>query len=201
MLSIENLTYRIAGRVLLEGASLSLPAGHHAGLVGRNGSGKSTLLKLIAGDLHADAGDVSLPNGTRIGMVAQDTLLKVFENWEQLRDPEQVKPWVFRIARNCCLMKRRSSVFAPKSEVPLEDVDVASNWEAADEAVMRKEMNEELERALRAIPEIYRAVVMLRDVEELSTGETAALLEISEDNVKQRLHRGRAMLRKLLVGA
>src|SRR5262245_12589881 len=72
MLSIENLTYRIAGRVLLERASLSLPSGHHAGLVGRNGTGKSTLLKLIAGELHADSGEISLPNNTRIGMVAQE---------------------------------------------------------------------------------------------------------------------------------
>ena len=56
-------------------------------------------------------------------------------------------------------------------------------------------------RALRAIPEMYRSVVLLRDAEELSTAETATLLEISEANVKQRLHRGRAMLRKLLVGA
>ena len=72
MLAIENLTYRIGGRVLLERASLALPAGHHAGLVGRNGTGKSTLLKLIAGELHADSGDISLPNGTRMGMVAQE---------------------------------------------------------------------------------------------------------------------------------
>jgi ATP-binding cassette subfamily F protein 3 len=73
MLTIENLTYRIGGRVLLERASLALPAGHHAGLVGRNGTGKSTLLKLIAGELHADSGDIALPNGTRIGMVAQES--------------------------------------------------------------------------------------------------------------------------------
>jgi len=72
MLSIENLLYRIAGRVLLDRANLSLPEGHHAGLVGRNGTGKSTLLKLIAGELHADSGDISLPNNTRIGMVAQE---------------------------------------------------------------------------------------------------------------------------------
>ena len=133
--------------------------------------------------------------------VAQDTLLKVFENWEQLRSPEQVKPWVFQIARNCCLMKRRKSVFAPTAEVPIEDVALEAHEEAADERVIRKELNAELERALRAIPESYRAVVLLRDAEGMSTGETAALLEISEDNVKQRLHRGRAMLRKLLVHA
>ena len=133
--------------------------------------------------------------------VAQDTLLKVFESWEQLRNPEQVKPWVFRIARNCCLMKRRHSVFAPATEVPIEDVALESTDEAADERVIRKELNAELERALREVPETLRAVVLLRDVEEMSTAETAALLEISEDNVKQRLHRGRAILRKLLVNA
>ena len=61
MLTIENLTYRIGGRLLLERASLALPAGHHAGLVGRNGTGKTTLLKLIAGELHADTGEIRCP--------------------------------------------------------------------------------------------------------------------------------------------
>jgi RNA polymerase sigma-70 factor, ECF subfamily len=131
--------------------------------------------------------------------VAQETLLKVFENWNQLRDPQLVKPWVFRIARNCCLMKRRHSVFAPSAEVPIDDVILAASGEAADDRIIRKELNAEIERALSQIPETYRAVVLLRDAEELSTSETASLLEISEDNVKQRLHRGRAMLRKLLA--
>ena len=55
MLQITDLTYRIAGRILLDGISLTLPDGHHAGLIGRNGTGKSTLLKIIAGyhQLHA----------------------------------------------------------------------------------------------------------------------------------------------------
>jgi ATP-binding cassette subfamily F protein 3 len=72
MLTITDLTYRVAGRTLIEGASLTLPDGHHAGLVGRNGTGKSTLLKLIAGELHADAGSVTLPSRARIGMLAQE---------------------------------------------------------------------------------------------------------------------------------
>lgn len=133
--------------------------------------------------------------------VAQDTLLKVFENWEQLRDPAMVKPWVFQIARNCCLMKRRKSVFAPTAEVPIDDVPLQAHEETPDERVMRMELNAELERALQSIPETYRAVVLLRDAEGMSTAETATLLEISEDNVKQRLHRGRAMLRKILMPA
>jgi ATP-binding cassette, subfamily F, member 3 len=72
MLTITDLTCRIAGRPLLEGASLALPAGHKAGLIGRNGTGKTTLLKLIAGDLHADSGEIRLPNGTRVGRIAQE---------------------------------------------------------------------------------------------------------------------------------
>ena len=72
MLQITDLTYRIAGRTLLERVNLSLPDGHHAGLIGRNGTGKSTLLKLIAGDLQADGGEISLPAGQRLGMLAQE---------------------------------------------------------------------------------------------------------------------------------
>ncbi len=72
MLTIDGLTYRIAGRTLLERATARLPAGSRTGLVGRNGSGKSTLLRLIAGELAPDAGDIRLRNGARIGTVAQE---------------------------------------------------------------------------------------------------------------------------------
>ncbi len=72
MLRISDLTCRVGGRVLLERASLFVPAGHKVGLVGRNGSGKSTLLKLIAGLLQPDAWTIALPAGTRVGMVAQE---------------------------------------------------------------------------------------------------------------------------------
>ncbi len=72
MLTITDLTCRIAGRPLLEGASMTLPGGHKAGLIGRNGTGKTTLLKLIAGDLHPDTGEIRLPNGTRVGRIAQE---------------------------------------------------------------------------------------------------------------------------------
>ena len=53
--------------------------------------------------------------------VAQETLLKVFENFHTLHEPERVRPWVFRIAKNACLMKRRKSVFAPAHEVSLDE--------------------------------------------------------------------------------
>ena len=54
--------------------------------------------------------------------VAQETLLKVFESIDQLRDPERVRSWVFRIARNACLMQRRKSVFAPAHELSLDEM-------------------------------------------------------------------------------
>ncbi len=72
MLTITDLTCRVAGRPLLEGASLTLPAGHKGGLIGRNGTGKTTLLKLIAGEIQTDTGEIRLPNNARIGRIAQE---------------------------------------------------------------------------------------------------------------------------------
>ncbi len=72
MLQIENLTYRIGPRVLFDGASASVPAGHRVGLVGRNGTGKTTLLKLIMQELEADGGFITLPSRWRIGVTRQE---------------------------------------------------------------------------------------------------------------------------------
>ena len=72
MLDIKNITYRIAGRTLFDGASLSVPNGHHVGLVGPNGSGKSTLFKLIASELDLDGGEIAVVSGASMGMVRQD---------------------------------------------------------------------------------------------------------------------------------
>jgi len=72
MLHINDLTYRIGGRVLLEGATAVIPKGHRVGLVGRNGSGKTTLFNLIAGDLAIDSGDIRLRPLARLGRVAQE---------------------------------------------------------------------------------------------------------------------------------
>jgi ATP-binding cassette subfamily F protein 3 len=72
MLQISDLTYRIAGRTLLENASAAIPTGHKAGLVGPNGAGKSTLLKLLVGALVVDGGEVGMTTGARLGSVAQE---------------------------------------------------------------------------------------------------------------------------------
>ncbi|SON55478.1 putative ABC transporter ATP-binding protein YheS [Hartmannibacter diazotrophicus] len=72
MLTITDLTYRIAGRTLLEGANAVVPDGAKIGLVGRNGTGKTTLFNLICGELHAESGDISLSRGAKMGRVAQE---------------------------------------------------------------------------------------------------------------------------------
>jgi RNA polymerase sigma-70 factor (ECF subfamily) len=145
--------------------------------------------------------------------VAQETLLKVFENLEQLREPELVRPWVFRIAKNACLMKRRRSIFAPKAsqELSLDAVmpervrndgqvklQIADWSRVPEDQAMEAEMRDALVEAIRELPDNYRPVVLLRDIEELSTRETAQILDLAEDVVKQRLHRGRLALRKSL---
>ena len=72
MLVIDDLTVRIAGRTLIEGASVNLPTGARVGLVGRNGTGKTTLFSVIAGDHAPEHGSVSLPPRWRIGRLAQE---------------------------------------------------------------------------------------------------------------------------------
>ena len=143
--------------------------------------------------------------------VAQETLLKVFENIGQLHQPERVRPWVFHIAKNACLMKRRKSVFAPSRELSLDEFLPAMNgerghfklqiadWSALpDDMVLQSELRQVLEQAVRELPENYRSVVLLRDMEELSTMETAQILDLTEDVVKTRLHRARLAMRQKL---
>src|SRR5690606_18334485 len=72
MLAINDLSLRVAGRLLIEHATLTLPAGTKAGLVGRNGAGKTTLFRAITGELAPETGSISYPKGTRIGQVAQE---------------------------------------------------------------------------------------------------------------------------------
>jgi RNA polymerase sigma-70 factor (ECF subfamily) len=142
--------------------------------------------------------------------VAQETLLKVFESMDQLRDPGRIRSWVFRIAKNACLMKRRKSVFAPAKELSLDElmptrsggsggkIEIADWSRLPEDQMLQTEMKSALSQAIAALPEMYRSVVLLRDLEELSTQEAAQILGVSEDVVKTRLHRGRLAIRKAL---
>jgi ATP-binding cassette subfamily F protein 3 len=72
MLQINDVTYRIGGRLILDQATVAVSRGHRVGLVGANGTGKTTLLRLIAGELPLDGGSITVPQRWRIGMVAQE---------------------------------------------------------------------------------------------------------------------------------
>jgi RNA polymerase sigma-70 factor (ECF subfamily) len=135
----------------------------------------------------------------------------VFESVDQVRDPAKIKFWVFRVAKNACLMKRRRSIFAPARVLSLDEflpvknhdgdqvrIEIA-DWSALpEERAQQVEMRKMLESAIRELPEIYRSVILLRDMEELSTQEAAQILDVAEDVVKTRLHRARLAIRKAL---
>ena len=72
MLHINDLVFRIEGKLIFDGATVAVPAGHKVGIVGRNGVGKTTLLRLINGELSPDDGGISMPRTHRIGYVAQE---------------------------------------------------------------------------------------------------------------------------------
>ena len=77
MLKIENLTYRIAGRLLFDDVNAVVNAGHKVGIVGRNGAGKTTLFGLITGVVEGDGGLISVPAHWRVGITTQDTTNKL----------------------------------------------------------------------------------------------------------------------------
>jgi ATP-binding cassette subfamily F protein 3 len=72
MITVRNVTVRLGGRTILDGASASIPPGGRVGLIGRNGAGKSTLMKVLVGQLEPDDGSVEMPRRTKLGYIAQD---------------------------------------------------------------------------------------------------------------------------------
>ena len=131
--------------------------------------------------------------------VMQDTYVRAYQHLDQFSRLAPFSTWLTRIAVNESLARaRRRSRFEqldleegdPQS--PANPVEPAPNPEQSTSAA---ELGHLLEEALLSLPEQFRTVVMLRDVEELSTSETAEALGITEQNVKVRLHRARALVR------
>jgi len=137
--------------------------------------------------------------------VLQETLLKTFESVGELRHPAAFRTWLYRIASNACLMKRRKSKFL-EEEIALEDVlpdpgqlRDPKDWGSVPEAaLLNRELGERLREAVLDLPPLYRTVLVLRDMEGLDTDEVAGALGLSKDVVKMRLHRARARVRQSL---
>lgn len=137
--------------------------------------------------------------------VVQDTLLRLHDNIGQLRESEKLRPWAYRIAKNVCLMKRRKSVHAPAreyylSELSAKGVEIPDASGSPNASFEFEDLTEKLQDAILGLPEDFRMVFLLRQVEGLSTTETAYALDTSLDVVKTRLKRARAAIRTSLDG-
>jgi RNA polymerase sigma-70 factor, ECF subfamily len=127
--------------------------------------------------------------------VMQQAYLNAYAHLDQFEGRAQFSTWLTRIAVNEALARRgkRASRFGEQEDTMLELIE--SNAPDPEQQAVTAEMREVMQREVAALPERFRVVVMLRDVEGLNTAETAACLDISEDLVKTRLHRARAILR------
>jgi RNA polymerase sigma-70 factor (ECF subfamily) len=139
--------------------------------------------------------------------VAQEAFIKAFRNLSTFRGDAKFSTWLISITLNEARNRlRRQSVVRMQSldEPPDENSTISPallrDWrEIPSEAVEREEVRTLIKKAVESLPEIYRQVFLLRDVEELNINETAETLSITISNVKVRLHRARMMLQKQLA--
>ena len=140
----------------------------------------------------------------------QETFLNVFRYLKNFRYESKFKNWLYRVAASTCIKKRRKSKFAPKQELSLDDFLPQDETEVPDQVpkwalmpldkLLNDELLDKINEAIFTLPEKYRLVIVLRDIEGFNTIETAQILNLSEANIKVRLHRARLYLRDRLKG-
>ena len=138
----------------------------------------------------------------------QDAFVAAFRSIGAFASTALLSTWLHRIVINACLMKLRTRRRKPEEDIEkylprfLEDghqVESSAAWgESAETALQRTETGNLVRAAIARLPESYRVVLMLRDIEELTTEEVAEMLGMTPNAVKIRLHRGRQALRTLL---
>ena len=136
--------------------------------------------------------------------VLQETFLKAFEHLADFREDSRFYTWIVRIGVNQALMKlrkRRSEKMVPMDDLVGDDGEVIprefTDWKPnPEQQLTQAELEDILETAAKALPPTFRAVFFLRDVEDLSTEETAEILNLSNGAVKARLFRARLRLRE-----
>ena len=139
--------------------------------------------------------------------VAQDVMMKVIRRIDAFRGDSALSSWIYRITFNTAMSRLRNSKHSRPLEVRQADLakDATSepfevpDWSGlGDDAVMRAELREALASALTELPAVYRAPVVLLDIQGLSTQEASKVLNVKTQTLKSRLHRGRMMLRERL---
>ena len=144
--------------------------------------------------------------------VTQDVLYKVYRNVGTFRGDAALSSWIYRITFNAAMSRLRTAQYQRAQDedrqMSLADVDDGvtssrseiADWSGlADEGVLRSQLRRRVLRAILALPAIYRAPVMLRDIQGMSTEEASAMLRVKDQTLKSRLHRGRLILRKQLA--
>jgi RNA polymerase sigma-70 factor (ECF subfamily) len=140
---------------------------------------------------------------------AQEAFIAAFRAVGRFEGGSSLTTWLHRIAINCCLMKLRSGRRHPEASIeellPTFDetghrVLGSEQWpESIEAALEKRQTRERVRAAIARLPEKYRSVILLRDIEEMSTEEAATLLGTTPTAVKVRLHRARQALRTLIA--
>jgi len=144
--------------------------------------------------------------------ILQETFLGMIRSIREFREESKFSTWLYRIAANACLKKRRRGVHDPMPEqelsldelMPRPDAEghkpEIPDWsDDAERALLRGELTSKMEAAIDKLPKDYKIVLVLRDVEGLSAEETAQALGLSVAAVKSRLHRARVFVRRELA--
>jgi RNA polymerase sigma-70 factor (ECF subfamily) len=139
--------------------------------------------------------------------VAQETFVRAFRKLSSFRAESKFSTWLMSITINEARSRLRRQTLIrmePLDQLPDEDKGISPallrDWrEIPSEVLEREEIRNLIQRAVEQLPDIYREVFLLRDLEELTVSETAETLNISVPSVKVRLHRARMMLQKLLA--
>ena len=144
--------------------------------------------------------------------VTQDVLYKVFRKVGEFRGDAALSSWIYRITFNSAMSRLRSASYqraqdeqrtqaSPDGEeAVMTSLHEIADWsQMADEHLLRLQLRRRLLRAVLALPVIYRAPVVLRDLQGMSTEEASAMLRVKDQTLKSRLHRGRLILRKQLA--
>jgi RNA polymerase sigma-70 factor (ECF subfamily) len=142
--------------------------------------------------------------------VMQDVLYKVYRKIGAFRGDAALSSWIYRITFNAAMSRLRTakyqrthgdelSITQNEGEEQTSRHDIADWSDMADERVFRSQLRQRVFSAILALPAIYRAPVVLRDIQGMSTEEASAMLRVKDQTLKSRLHRGRLILRKQLA--